>query len=164
LNYLSQMLPKHQDDAKHIPCLVVLDSTPGGDDITSALHVFSTTIPNPVIRYFFFSILFGVHIITFLLGRIPWNMHDILRKAVRRPQWLPWTGNQTPFLYIYSKGDKSVPYRHIQSHTEVAESEGQDVTRLVFDSSEHVAHMRSDPSRYWAAVKASWSKTVSAVA
>jgi hypothetical protein len=117
-----------------------------------------------MIRYLVLSILVGIQVLTFLLGRIPWHMHDILRKAVRQSQWLPWTGKQTPFLYIYSKADKSVPYRHIQPHTEVAESEGQDVTRLVFDSSEHVAHMRSDPERYWGGVKACWSKAVLVVA
>jgi hypothetical protein len=164
LNYLSQILPKRQDGANPIPSLVILDSAPGGDDMASGWHVFSTTIPNPVFRYFFFGIILGVHFITFLLGRVPWNMHDILRKAARQPQWLPWTAKQTPYLYIYSKADKSVPYRHIQPHTELAESQGQDVTRLLFDSSGHVAHMKSDPERYWGAIKTIWSRAVFIVA
>jgi len=163
LNYLAQILPKPHD-AKPIPSMMILDSTPGGDDLASAFHVFSTTIPNPIIRYSFFLVLFSVHIATFLLGRVPWNVHDILRKAARQTQWLPWTGKQTPYLYVYSKADKSVPYRHVQAHTEAAERAGQDVTRLVFDSSGHVAHMKSDPDRYWGAIQAVWAKALSNVA
>lgn len=161
LNYLSQIWPQPQVGSKPIPSAVILDSNPGGDDIASALHVFSTTIPNPFLRYPFFAFLLVVHVANFLLGLIPWNMHDVLRKAVSSPQWLPWSGKHTPFLYIYSRADKSVPYRHIQAVTETAESKGQDVTRVIFESSGHVSHMRSDPDRYWGAVRAVWAKALS---
>lgn len=140
---------------------MVFDSTPGGDDIASAIYVFRTIIPNPLLLYPFLAIILTVHFVTFLLGLTTWHAHDVIRKAICDPQWLPWIGKQTPFLYIYSKADKSVPYHHIQQQTEVAESKGQDVTRLVYESSEHVSHMRSDPERYWGAIKDIWAKAIS---
>lgn len=121
-------------------------------------------MPNPLLLYPFVAVLSLVHLVTFLLGRVPWHAHDIVRKVASNPQWLPWSGKQTPFLYIYSKADKSVPHRHIQAHTEVAERNGQDVTRLVYESSGHVSHMRTDPERYWGSIRDIWTKAVSKTA
>ena len=164
LNLLSQLLPPASKaiGQGYLSSAVVLDSTPGGDDLASAIYVFKTTIRNPLLRCPILVTVIFIQFLSFLLGRVPWHLHDIIRKAVCNPKWLPWIGPKTPFLYIYLKADKSVPYRHIQAHTEMAESKGQDVTRLVFDTSPHVEHMRIDPERYWKAIAALWTKAISA--
>jgi pimeloyl-ACP methyl ester carboxylesterase len=162
LYYLSQILPKNLTN-EAIPSVIVVDSAPGGDDLKSAFHVFGTTIPNPIIRYIVMSIILGSHILVFLLGRVPWRFHDIVRNAYRKTDLLPWInkgGIKTPYLYIYSKVDKSVPYAHIQAHTERAEKEGQNITRLIYEDTAHVSHMRSDPPHYWEAIQILWKKAL----
>ncbi|CAG7849780.1 SubName: Full=Uncharacterized protein {ECO:0000313/EMBL:CCA74862.1} [Serendipita indica DSM 11827] len=158
LNYLSQILKKEATNV--ITSAMVLDSTPGGDDIRSAIYVFNHTIANPILRWVFLFAIGIVQAVAVLLRLVPVRMHDIIRKAICSPNWLPWTNKTTPFLYVYSKTDRSVPYKQVQAHTEKAETMGQDVTRLVFDDSPHVAHMRSDPERYWTAVQALWNKAL----
>ncbi|KAG9038511.1 hypothetical protein FS842_003264 [Serendipita sp. 407] len=159
LNYLSQILPKSTPNV--VTSAVVLDSTPGGDDWGSATYVFNMTIPNIFLRYPFYVFLVAIQVISFLLGRTTWKIHGPVRNAILKPDWLPWMSwKTTPFLYVYSKADRSVPYRHVQKHTEVAEGKGQDITRLVFDTSGHVEHMRHNPDAYWNAVRELWSKAV----
>lgn len=59
-------------------------------------------------------------------------------------------------FYIYSRSNKIVPARDVESHAAEAEAKGFRVLRQVFSGSEHVAHARKDPDLYWAAVRNVW--------
>lgn len=72
------------------------------------------------------------------------------------PSILPWMNKSTPRLYIYSKSDLAVPAAEVEEHLQQAKSAGLNVHTEIYDNSPHVAHARSDPTRYWAAVKQLW--------
>ena len=49
-----------------------------------------------------------------------------------------------------------VPWMEVEEHTEEARKAGLDARMERFEGSPHVAHARSDPERYWSAVKKVW--------
>ncbi|TVY85461.1 Transmembrane protein [Lachnellula suecica] len=59
--------------------------------------------------------------------------------------------------YIYSEADEFVDHRHVEEHADHAEINGYVVVRRdKFENSQHVAHARSDPDRYWSLVRSTW--------
>jgi hypothetical protein len=174
---LSQILPRSAFPSPTSPppfsTAVIIDSSPGGDDFASVNYVFAQSFPNPFLRYPFMAVLILVHIIGVLFRRVSFNYHDTTKRALLQDGWLPWVrtqrsssstssnkNQQTPFLYIYSKADRAVPYAHIHAHTQKAEAQGRDITREIYETSTHVNHMRSDPERYWNSVRKHWQKAV----
>lgn len=170
---LSQILPRSAFPSPNSPSpfstAFIIDSAPGGDDFGSVTYVFKQSFPNPFIRYPFFVVLFLVHLIGVLFRRVTFHYHETTRRTVLQDGWLPWVytkrassnnKQETPFLYIYSKTDRAVPYPHVHAHTQSVEAQGRDITREVFETSAHVGHMRSDPERYWNAVRKHWQKAV----
>lgn len=51
--------------------------------------------------------------------------------------------------YVYSKTDDLIPWKDVEGHADDAEERGWIVEKERFEGSEHVAHMRLDPQRYW---------------
>lgn len=66
-------------------------------------------------------------------------------------------GAQKRRVYLYADGDEMVDPRDVERHAEEAKAglEGA-VKTLNFGASRHVAHVRTDPERYWGAVKGVW--------
>ncbi len=141
---------------------MVIDSAPGGDDIQSALTAFQAMIPSPFLRYPTIAAVFSMYTLTALLGITPWSIFEPIRQGILNPKWLPWINSPsgqvqaTPWLFVYSKNDRTVPFKDTHKLTQVAESHDMDIRRDIYEDSHHVGHMRADPSRYWAAVKALW--------
>ena len=67
----------------------------------------------------------------------------------------------TPRLYLYSQADEMVPWTEVEEHAEEARKAGLDVRMERFEGSPHVAHARTDPERYWGAVKKVWEDATS---
>ncbi|KAK9494589.1 hypothetical protein V1508DRAFT_412089 [Lipomyces doorenjongii] len=44
----------------------------------------------------------------------------------------------------------------IEDHADEADAKGLKVKKLKFTWTKHVEHMRTDPERYWGAVKGTW--------
>ncbi|KAI0019796.1 hypothetical protein F4780DRAFT_744880 [Xylariomycetidae sp. FL0641] len=65
---------------------------------------------------------------------------------------------QTNRTYIYGNADPMVDWRHIAHHSKQAAARGFAVRDEVFDNSPHVAHMRTNSSRYWEVVAETWNK------
>ncbi|TFY83486.1 hypothetical protein EWM64_g525 [Hericium alpestre] len=153
-------------DSYDVPSALILDSAPGDSSIGSAVAAFTITIRSPFIRYpamfiawLIFASLFLFHA---LLGRKR-QMEEVTR-ALQRTHLLPWIGEATPRLYIYSKRDALIPYTTVAQHAAEARALGYAVDTEVFDKTMHVAHMRSDPDRYWAAVQRVWRTATDAAA
>lgn len=54
-----------------------------------------------------------------------------------------------------------VDFRDVEAHADHAESQGYVVYRRDrFFDSQHVAHARSDPERYWCMVREAWENRV----
>lgn len=70
----------------------------------------------------------------------------------------PKEKRETNRTYIYGTNDVMVDWRHVEAHAREAEAKGFVVRREVFLDSAHVAHVRSDKSRYWKIVTETWSR------
>lgn len=172
LNHLAQFLALPAN-AKYTPVpnqpsAMVLDSSPGGDNIKSADLVFQVTMPSPFIRYPFMTIAYSIHFISYIFGFASWGVFDGLRQDMLNPRWLPWitpassasNDSATPYLFIYSKADRLVPFNDLQTFTERAESNGILVWREIYEDTPHVGHMRADPVSYWAAIERHWKRAI----
>ncbi len=78
----------------------------------------------------------------------PHNVHSIYggnRREVRR-------------AYLYSRGDKIIPAEDVEEHAAEATRNGFTVASMAeFPGSAHVAHLRTDPARYWLTVRDAWT-------
>ena len=84
-----------------------------------------------------------------------------LYMELRNPHILPWMGLQTPRLYLFSRRDRFVPWQDVTRHAETAKQHGMDVYCELFEESEHVAHIRVEPERYWSSIQEVWRAAVS---
>jgi Eukaryotic protein of unknown function (DUF829) len=143
--------------------LMVVDSAPGGDNLQSAFNAFEAMIPSPVLRYPTIIAFFSFSGIRYLVSGTNWPPFETVRQAILNPTWLPWVvssnlNGPTPWLFVYSKADTTVPFEHTHKLTEVAESRSMDIRREIYEDTPHVGHMRAHPERYWGSIKSSWGE------
>lgn len=139
---------------------IIFDSCPGIGSLEKSKRAFTGLIRNPIVRKI------GNFLITlrFIYSRIMrWlfakkDIAQLLRAGLHNPRLLPWTGEHTPRLYIYSRKDDLIPYTEVESHAQEAEAAGFDVRQERFEDTAHVAHARADPARYWGAVERIWAE------
>ncbi|KAA1467162.1 hypothetical protein DENSPDRAFT_832139, partial [Dentipellis sp. KUC8613] len=147
---------------RSIPSALILDSTPGNSKLSTAVTAFTVQIRNPLLRYptmLFMAVgLAFIFVYTSLLGHE--RTIDVLRRRLLDPALFPWTHQETPRLYVYSEHDKLVPCDSVRAHVREAKGRGYEVAVEEFGDSAHVAHARTDPKRYWAAVKSIWERAV----
>lgn len=143
-------------------CAIVIDSSPGGEGLQKAIHAFTAPIPSPFTR-----ILVTIFIATMFLYGLAMNkifgtksVVQTLKAELSNPRLLPWTSQQTPRLYVYSQKDDMVPWDEVQEHVEEEKVLGLNIRTEAFKDSPHVAHARTDPVRYWGAVKRLWDDAV----
>ena len=67
---------------------------------------------------------------------------------------------QTNRSYIYSREDVMVDWRHVEEHAREATARGIPSRMERYEGSAHVAHMRSDPDRYWKIVTETWEEAI----
>lgn len=80
---------------------------------------------------------------------------------MRNPRVLPWMGLHTPRLYLFSRKDRMSPWQEVVHHAKTAQERGIDVRCELFEESDHVAHMRVEPERYWSSVQEVWVVAIS---
>ncbi|KAH8879538.1 hypothetical protein GQ53DRAFT_853654 [Thozetella sp. PMI_491] len=65
-------------------------------------------------------------------------------------------------VYLYSHADRVLPSRDVEAHATAAEAAGFHVRRELFDGTDHVAHARAYPDRYWRVVRDTWDVATTA--
>jgi hypothetical protein len=86
-----------------------------------------------------------------------------MRSWLNNPDMLPWVKKNSPRLYIYSEGDEMVLAEAVERHMSDALGKGLNVHSVKFGKeSKHVAHARTDPSRYWGATEQMWKAAIEA--
>ncbi|KAI0173898.1 hypothetical protein BJ166DRAFT_131610 [Pestalotiopsis sp. NC0098] len=145
--------------------LSVLDSTPGSPRLRSNLGPWSRAMaigaaswfPGPLIVPQFVGALFLLvsHAILWLRG-IP-SPAKFSCKIINDPEY---ESVKSPRLHLYGTGDDIIPWQAVEEHAATAKLEGYQVELERFENSPHVGHMRTDPKKYWAAIKDSWSRAV----
>ncbi|KAF9007431.1 hypothetical protein BDQ17DRAFT_1350627 [Cyathus striatus] len=160
-NIISSRLPSSQNTSlPKTPSLLILDSAPGSGGIRASQRAFSTAIRNPILRQLvniFIVLLYAYGSIMGLIFRKK-SILDVMQAVILSPKVLPWFGQWTRRVYLYSTGDNMVPWQEVEKHAKAAEEAGYVVRKEKFGKSGHVAHAREDPARYWGAVKDSWEQ------
>jgi len=159
---LGQMLQRKYGSAalrKSFTSALIFDSCPGGSSLKGIKLAFSAVVRNPILRVIVLTAIFTMHFIewglSLLFGKRMMIMAN-LQIELWNPRILPWMGLHTPRLYIFSRNDKLIPWQDIARHAETAKERGMDARCELFDKSEHVAHIRVEPERYWSSVQETW--------
>ncbi|KAL5333477.1 hypothetical protein BJX70DRAFT_61241 [Aspergillus crustosus] len=140
----------------------VIDSAPGTATLSGATKAFSYILPKQwILRLFSKIILYAYLTSVFTLGKVVskvFGIRDafsIAREMINDGRLMRASKKVTHLrrCYIYSDVDELVDWKDVESHASDAESKGFVVRREKFLGSEHVAHMKADPERYWSTVK-----------
>ncbi|KAG2369324.1 hypothetical protein BDR07DRAFT_1347774 [Suillus spraguei] len=143
---------------------LILDSCPTPVQLNTVKHAFSVTVQNPVVRYGALAFVSTVYLtrlcLSLLFGK---RMRLTLDSHIDmgNPCVLPWMGVHTPRLYLFSRKDTSSPWEEVMHHAKTAKECGMDVRCELFEESEHVAHIRVEPERYWSSVQDVWVVAIS---
>ncbi|KAH7316496.1 hypothetical protein B0I35DRAFT_409688 [Stachybotrys elegans] len=148
--------------------LVIMDSTPGGTDLTiDNLTRWSRAMSLGTARFFpwpfvvtqaiwatgiFFSTCVG-HVV----GSEPAGAWA--RKASVNLAYEP---RDSLKLYLYSKEDDLIGYEDIELHVAEAKELGWKTEVEIFEGTGHVGHMRQYPEQYWSAISRAWEKIAAA--
>jgi hypothetical protein len=144
-------------EAEPAASAVILDSCPSNGGTKETQKAFTTAIRNPILKRIaaiVITLLLYFGWIMTKLGSTP--PLEVTKKILNQPKLLPWFTKATARLYIYSKTDELMPPGDVEGHAELAKRNGLQVRLEKYDESPHVAHARTDPVRYWNAVKQLW--------
>ncbi|KAI0786040.1 hypothetical protein C8Q75DRAFT_299663 [Abortiporus biennis] len=159
-NYLNKV--ESLNNAPTSTTCLILDSTPGTTSLRLALAAVTTPIKGLFARLaakFFFTVILVVLIV---YHKVTGQEHliDKVRKDLNNPRLLPWMSKETPRLYIYSDSDKMIPSSAVDEHIAEAKQMGLNARGEFFQGSEHVAHGRRYPERYWEAIQSLWREAL----
>ncbi|KAG2061095.1 hypothetical protein BDR06DRAFT_947613 [Suillus hirtellus] len=147
-----------------ITSTLILDSCPATGSLKTIKLAFSAVIRNPILRVIVLTMLYTMHFVglglSLVFGKRIMLMEN-LRIEMWNPRVLPWMGLHTPRLYLFSRKDKLIPWQDVTQHAEIAKERGMDARCELFEESEHVAHIRVEPERYWASVQGIWAAAIS---
>lgn len=136
----------------------ILDSTPGNADYWRSFEAVATILPRSGPMRFLGQL--SIHATLGLMYAGAWlglsqaQGIEHLRKELHDPQLFPLS---TPRAYVYSKADRMVDWKLVQSHAEEAQAVGYEVTQHCFEGSSHCGHVMEDDVAYWDVVKSTWA-------
>ncbi|KAF4571092.1 hypothetical protein EYR36_001636 [Pleurotus pulmonarius] len=141
----------------HHVSAVIIDSSPGGN-FTTTKRAFSGFVKNPLLKalalVFIHVFYFSLYLRGKLLGhRSPFQ---VITDNLVKPNILPWVDARTPRLYVFSKTDELVPWEQVHATAKLSAKAGLDTLTEIYEDSPHVAHARTDPTRYWGAIRRMW--------
>ncbi|KAK8038968.1 hypothetical protein PG993_007379 [Apiospora rasikravindrae] len=134
----------------------VYDSCPGLWTYIGGYNAVMAGVPKGIWRWIISPFL---HVLNFYFM--------IVVNVLRRPYNLAINANfhnnkeevrQSNRAYIYGQKDKMVEWTHVERHAQQARDKGYDVRTELFTDSPHVAHMRTDETRYLGIVKETWEE------
>ncbi|ORY74512.1 hypothetical protein BCR35DRAFT_321910 [Leucosporidium creatinivorum] len=131
---------------------IVFDSSPGIGSLSLTLRAFTAPYKSwwkkgPA--YVFILALYGVS----------WLFRILLRRPptlLALSDYLNTSLPPVPRVYLYSTTDLLIPSADVVAHAKAAKGRGVQVRMEEFEETEHVAHARKEPERYWGAVKEVW--------
>ncbi|KAE8139223.1 DUF829-domain-containing protein [Aspergillus pseudotamarii] len=141
---------------------LILDSTPGGSSFslefsrwTAGVALGFAFLPRPLAKLVAATIVVLCFGLPALLGKESLPVRG--RRVINSPDYIPTTSGR---LYIYSDSDPLIGDKDVESHGREAKAKGyRDIVLEKFQGSGHVAHMRQDPKKYWAAIARFWDKS-----
>ncbi|KZP00156.1 hypothetical protein CALVIDRAFT_533807 [Calocera viscosa TUFC12733] len=138
---------------------LIYDSCPAPITTRGGAHAFSMVFRSPWLRwlawYGIYAALGLMRSVNSALG-FP-DSTGRMREDLLDPLLLP---AEAPRAYIYSKGDKIVPWQSVEEMIELERGEGRKVDTERYEDTPHVAHARGDEVRYWRTVRRTWEEGV----
>jgi hypothetical protein len=128
---------------------LLMDSAPGRTSLSSSHKAFSYGFPKFIIFRILTSLLARLGIVLAILyckitrRKLP---AEEAARVLNDPKLIAWSAKR---CYLYSEEDDLVQWQDVERHAVVAKEKGYDVSCEKFERSPHVAHMRTDPQRYW---------------
>ncbi|KAH8826954.1 hypothetical protein DL96DRAFT_1604977 [Flagelloscypha sp. PMI_526] len=120
--------------------LIVLDSLPGEGGLAHIVLTYTISLKNWLTK-------------TIIAIPVAFAYAIIMGWIIVSRQPMP----DTPRLYMFSSGDELVRIEDVERHVAESKRRGFQTSTEVFGkSSLHVAHVRTDPDRYWRSIKESW--------
>jgi hypothetical protein len=142
---------------------IIYDSCPSRADIRASYRAFTTGVSSlwrRLLMAIFVVFIRCFDIIASLLLRRQ-LFAEFLHTTLLNPRLLPWTDKRTPRLYVFSKMDSMVSWVHVKAHAESVRASGLNTRIELFENSQHVAHAKADPTRYWGHVDEVWEDCLS---
>ncbi|KAH9929625.1 uncharacterized protein BXZ73DRAFT_102149 [Epithele typhae] len=143
-------------------CALIFDSAPAPSRLgmlVRAVTASMRSLPLRVLTAALLTVVWAVLTIMRLVAGDPDPM-AVMCARMQEPTLLPWTDARTPRLYLCSTADKIVPLALIEQHAAEAKAKGYPVRVVKFQDSAHVSHAKTDPERYWRAVREFWEEAV----
>jgi hypothetical protein len=128
---------------------LLMDSAPGSTSLSSSHKAFSYGFPKFIIFRILTSLLVRLGIVLAMLyckltrRKLP---AEEAARVLNDAKLINWAAKR---CYLYSEEDDLVPWQDVERHVADARGKGFDVSCEKFEGSPHVAHMRTDPQRYW---------------
>jgi hypothetical protein len=145
--------------------LLVCDSTPGGytysENIGRWAHAMALGLapylPWPFIatKLMCRGMLSISHFLFWVTGSLSIPEHSC--RSIIDPDLIDIAASR---LYIGSKADEIIYWKHIIENGEQARRKGFDVRVRVFQDSSHVGHMRMYPEEYWLEIRKAWESAI----
>lgn len=137
---------------------VVMDSAPGRSRVQQGVNAFTTGMSKAWYVRLPVMAVFGILITVFftlpeVFGKK--NLANTMRDNLNsiEPEYV---SKEARRCYIYSDTDALILDTDIEDHAKQAEERGLKVDTFKFVGTAHVAHMKSDPVKYWAVVEKAW--------
>ncbi|KAL4741029.1 hypothetical protein BDV11DRAFT_79994 [Aspergillus similis] len=161
---ITHLLEAYQQATGHPLCIssTIIDSAPGTATLSATFKAFSFALPKTwILRLLSKVVLYAYLATMFALGKAVEKLSgvrdavSVARQAINDGKMMRGSGTASlpRRCYIYSDADELVDWKDVERHASDAESTGFIVHREKYTGSEHVAHMRADPERYWNTVK-----------
>ncbi|KAI5479137.1 indole-diterpene biosynthesis protein PaxU [Pseudohyphozyma bogoriensis] len=136
--------------------VVVLDSCPGKESLSSAVAAFTAPFQKSLLYWpvaAALTVVYGWLKLVALITRKPPHLTLI-------GQYLNTSLPQVPRLYLYSNGDKLINDADVEEHAAEAKQRGVEVRLEKFDKTGHVNHVAGEANRekYWKAIRETWEK------
>ncbi|KAJ0165385.1 Transmembrane protein 53 [Colletotrichum tanaceti] len=132
------------------PHVTLYDSCPGGFHWMRSYRALSASMPRVL------SPLAHVFIGWFWLFHVPLGRVGFFGKMWAALRQKALLGSEKRRAYLYSKEDEMIHWADVERHADEAKENGFDVRKERFDGSQHVAHAKLNPSRYWGVVREMW--------
>ncbi|GJC87661.1 transmembrane protein 53 [Colletotrichum liriopes] len=134
------------------PHVTLYDSCPGGFHWMRSYRAISASMPRIL------APLAHVFLGWFWLLHVPFGRIGFFGKMWAALRQKALLGSERRRAYMYSREDEMIHWADVERHAEESKEVGFKVRAERFDGSQHVAHAKLDPSRYWGLVKEMWDE------
>ncbi|KAK2025416.1 hypothetical protein LX32DRAFT_642775 [Colletotrichum zoysiae] len=134
------------------PHVTLYDSCPGAFHWMRSYRAMSASMPRIL------APLAHVFIGLFWLLHVPLGRRGFFGRMWATLRQKALLASEKRRAYLYSKEDRMIHWADVERHADESKQVGFKVRAEMFEGSQHVAHSKLNPSRYWGLVKEMWDE------